>query len=353
MATPFQTFLTRFFSANTLQMVCPCTEALTSNDIFSSTLDLQTSQFVYRPSLPVISTKYLSSYIHVSQDKDSVNKVFGLQPGFFWETIDCVESLADVSIVEEDEKSDDILNAQVTVCLLHQHLYANQESMLGVLSRALQLGLDVCGMRLLYPVSELISPAGGLTTSVAKINCDSSQRSADLKQVDPIVALALRGASAHTVWLEAVGPCDPVLARRTDINSLSAMYGGGVRTDTWIFVPRNALRIHQELVRWFGGRVPSNGVINVKGRPVHSGKANSSDLLITDKTNVGTTSLPVVTLSATTRNDILLAVSPLVPVSSLAHILFVCQSRDFHLKGIRRMHFGLKQLTALGNYYKQ
>ena len=45
-------------------------------------------------------------------------------------------------------------------------------------------------------------------------------------QVGPILAVGIRGTLARPVWLEELGPMDPVLARRTDPNSLIALFGG-------------------------------------------------------------------------------------------------------------------------------
>ena len=45
----------------------------------------------------------------------------------------------------------------------------------------------------------------------------------------PILALAIRGTFARSLWIEAVGPSDPVLARRTDPGSLIAQFGGESR----------------------------------------------------------------------------------------------------------------------------
>lgn len=359
-ATPFQAFLTNFLAAETLQSVCPCVAAFSSYDIpapKSAPLDTPASsqQYTYRPNLPVVSTKHLSSFIYVNQDQNAVHRIFGLQPGFVWETLDCCGS--DVSAAEgenPDEAADTTLNTQVTICLLHHKLYTNAECMLGVLGRALQLGLDVCGLRLLYPVAELIHSATGLS-GLSSIILDNAIR------VDPIVALALRGASAHNAWLETVGPADPVLARRTDMKSLSAMYGGESRTECLIFVPRNALRIRQELARWFGGRVPPSGVVNVRGRVVGkagTGKAAAAEKVADKNSNIvasefdsaANTTVLATTLTASTHNDILLTISPLLPVNCLAHVLHICQSRDFQLQGIRRLHLTAKQMSALGEH---
>ena len=41
--------------------------------------------------------------------------------------------------------------------------------------------------------------------------------------------LAIRGTHAQSLWIDAVGPSDPVLARKTDPESLTAKFGGDGR----------------------------------------------------------------------------------------------------------------------------
>ena len=123
------------------------------------------------------------------------------------------------------------------------------------------------GLRLLYPTTALMSVAAGNLSSPNHPKQTSQNNSPIeldlLNKVGPILALAIRGTLARTLWLDAVGPADPVLARRTDPNSLCALYGGSSREECLLFCPRNPERISTELARWFGGRVPANGVVNV------------------------------------------------------------------------------------------
>jgi len=46
--------------------------------------------------------------------------------------------------------------------------------------------------------------------------------------VGPILALGIRGTLARPIWLDELGPMDPTLARRTDPNSLIALFGGRI-----------------------------------------------------------------------------------------------------------------------------
>ncbi|KAK2148746.1 hypothetical protein LSH36_485g02057 [Paralvinella palmiformis] len=147
---------------------------------------------------------------------------------------------------------------------------------------------------------------------------------------DQLLALAIRGTYARDIWLEAVGPSDPILARRTDPNSLCALYGGESRDECLLFCPRNPDRIHSELCRWFGGRVPPSGVINVgptSNEFIVSGKwASKKDSTAQTEKDIASKQ-PVATLTATVRSDIIVVVSPLVPTKCLGLILATCQRR--------------------------
>lgn len=113
-------------------------------------------------------------------------------------------------------------------------------------------------------------------------------------QISPILCIGIRGTLTRPIWLEELGPMDPVLAKQTDPNSLIALYGGKLllisvhrlsrhhvnafmcyyyhllynvtlyayclyvgesRETLTLFTPRNPVQVSEELCRWFGGRV--------------------------------------------------------------------------------------------------
>ena len=140
------------------------------------------------------------------------------------------------------------------------------------------------GVRLLYPTAALMRVAAGqptpspATTTGGATGSTAIPPDVDMmNKIGPILGLALRGTLARTLWLDAVGPVDPSLARRTDPHSLCALYGGDSRDECLLFCPRNPARISTELARWFGGRVPASGVVNVgvqrKHQPSSGGQA--------------------------------------------------------------------------------
>ena len=66
--SPFQQLLTKFLSVNTLQSVCPWLQDLVSMEVASpGEGEADNAPFVYRPPLPNITTRPLSTFIQVSQ----------------------------------------------------------------------------------------------------------------------------------------------------------------------------------------------------------------------------------------------------------------------------------------------
>ncbi|XP_013420923.1 uncharacterized protein LOC106181165 isoform X1 [Lingula anatina] len=357
--TPFQQQVTKFLSTNTLHSVCPWLQDFTSVEISSPpspSTDHPTSQkFAYKPPLPNITTKPLSTFMQMRTDPDAVKKVFGTPVGFFYQSVESDECQADVGI------NDDGVNyeTQNTMSLVYKKIYQNPVALMGILSRVLQEGLDISGIRLLYPSVQLLS----LESPRISFNENAPPQSNTefLNSVGPILAIALRGTFARSIWLDAVGPSDPALARRTDPNSLCALYGGESREECLLFCPRNPARIQTELARWFGGRVPPSGVIDVgampnrkerhcsgspkggKGKRVsfHTESSHQPEAVFPSRR-------PPATLTATVTSDIFLTVSPLLPVKCLGVVMATCQRRGYQLRGVRRMRLNTKRASSLG-----
>ena len=173
----------------------------------------------------------------------------------------------------------------------------------------------------------------------------------------PVFVLALRGPQAISRWQDEVGPVDSKLAVRTDPNSLRALYSHGAKEDHLFWCPRNVQSAGTELARWFGGRVPENGVVNVgsneatlafdeksKGSP--SGKGRNSQLLTSP---LHTTSRPPPHfLTTTTETSIFFIVSPAAPVKHLGHVLCLCFEKGFSFQGIKRLRLNPNHINGLG-----
>ena len=289
-----------------------------------------------RPPLPHITTKPLSTFIHINPDLSAARKVFQLPIAFFWLTIETDESSLPIDLEEQPNKSD----IQTTLSLIYKHVYRDPQAAMGILSRVLQEGLDLAGIRLLYPTADLIQGPGS-----------THKENTKLSQVGPVLALAVRGTFARSVWLDAVGPADPTLARRTDPMSLCALYGGNSREECLLFCPRNPSRINTELARWFGGRVPPSGVIDVgtgHQRPSSGNKKNRKSSGH-DESSISS-HMPPAALNAATHSDIFVVLSPLVPVAYLGFVLTLCERRGYELRGVRRMRLNQKRLSLLGEW---
>lgn len=284
----------------------------------------------------------------------AVRKVFGLEVGFFCETLDTDEQVFDSSDCQPPSSLN--FDTQVTMSLIYKRVYRDAAATMDVLSRALTEGLDLCAVRLLYPTAELLRQVGQNTalkipsqTATGKVALDIET----LNSIGPVLALALRGTFARTLWLDVVGPTDPQLARKTDPKSLSALYGGESRDECLIFCPRHPSRIHSELCRWFGGRVPASGVINTNNaryiRKLQRSTPKKSRQSLSARDDNLLHFPPPSCLMAVSRSDVFVIVSPLVPTRCLGMILAICQRRGYQMRGVRRTRLTSKRASSLGN----
>lgn len=366
--SPFQQFLTKFLSTNTLHTVCPWLQAVVPIDISCPSQDPEdTATYVYRAPLPIITTKPLSTFIQMNPDPQAAQKVFNTPVGFFWQTVDNEESSFDHGLCDSEVNYD----TQVTMSLVYKKIFQEPPAMSGIFNKIMQEGLDLSGVRLLYPVQELLDkPSVPNQTNRVQSNIEF------LNKVGPVLALGLRGTFARAIWLDAVGPTDPALARRTDPNSLCALYGGASRDECLLFSPRNPSRVHSELTRWFAGRVPPGGVIDV-GTPytrkdhLRSGspkgqkakKTTSIGELTEERPASGQSKKssshhslmdshpqhrPPAALTATTTSEIILVISPVVRPQYIGIIMASCQRKGFRIRGVRRQKLTAKKVACLG-----
>ena len=378
--SPFLKLLTWFFSRNTLHSVCSAVGDITPVTVASDDAKCDSDSH-YRPPLPSISTKPLSTFIQVrakpnpartrvtaghawccvfqvNSDPVAVRKVFGLEVGFFWPTFDTDEQVHDVS--ESSPPASLGFDTQVTMSLIYKRIYRDPAATMDVLSRALTEGLDLCAVRLLYPTAELLSQAGQTSllknqpqaTATDQKGCSGGTDMVTLNSIGPVLALALRGTFARSVWLDVVGPADPQLARKTDPRSLSARYGGESRDECLIFCPRHPSRVHSELCRWFGGRVPSSGVINTNDARYVSKLQPQTPKKSRQSASAREDNLlhfpPPSCLVAVSRSDVFVVVSPLVPTRCLGLVLATCQKRGYQMRGIRRTRLTARKASSIG-----
>ena len=174
----------------------------------------------------------------------------------------------------------------------------------------------------------------------------------------PVLALALRGPQAISQWQDEVGPVDAKLAQRTDPNSLRALYSHGTKEDHLFWCPRNVHSAGTELARYFGGRVPESGIINIGSnepfvtldeKPKSSpGKGrNTKTPLLTSSLHSSCRPPPYFVI-ASTDTSVFLVISPALPVRYLGRVLCMCFERGFCTQGIKRVHLSTNRLSGLG-----
>jgi len=268
--------------------------------------------------------------------------------GFFWETVETGDECFP-DPVPSDGDGDVEGRLQTTMSLISSGLFCDGRVTMAILSRALQSSLSIAGLRLLYPTPEQI---GTFPLKFPQCRRGSKSAADTVAVIGPVLAVALRGAGARGVWLDVVGPSDPILARRIDVNSLCALYGGDSRDSCLLYCPRNSYQTTAEVVRWFGGRVPESRVIAIGqslSRPRTSGKLRKSQLTCGEnQVAVMPHSSQAAMLCAMTLSDIFIAVSPLIPSHCLALVLCICQRRGYEVCGARRMHLSSKRANQLG-----
>ena len=348
--SPFQQIINKFLRSSYLQTLCEPLKDLVSKEIAGKSC-INAKPFVHRRPLPSVTDHPLSTFVSLNPDSQAVQKVLLAPIGFFWQTIESEELSIDEESLDDDDNGADN-GIQNTMSIITRDVFAEPRVMFEIFMRIFWEGLYICGLRIVYPTQDLMRTSGG-AQSTAVIDSGSV---AVQNEVGPLLAIALRGASASKAWMHVVGPADPALARRTDPTSLCALFGGESREHCPIFCPRTPNRTTADLVRWFGGRVPPNGVIELgeqatqksatsrgkKGKPIDVGSEKLSAPVYG----------PVAMLNATSRSDIFLTVSPLIPTRCLGVIITASQRRGYQLRGIKRLVLDPKKASCLGEYFR-
>ncbi|XP_067912833.1 dynein axonemal assembly factor 8 isoform X2 [Heterodontus francisci] len=281
----------------------------------------------------------LNSVISVNSDPKAVKKIFEIEMGFYWQTLETDESYCP-SATEIGESCEE--KPEVTMALVFENLLVNPTALHHTLQVILGYGMDICGLRLLYPSHRLLAESAGKLPS-AYTPDDADPR--------PVLAFALRGLNAGTLWMDIVGPSDPQLASVTDQHSINALYCKH-RDEPLLYFPHQESRVHWELCVWFGGRIPENGIVRVGIQ--NPGRKNSSKCRSNSLHSTGThtdsreSCRPPAALVATIRADLFLLVSPAVPPCCYGDIISVCTRRGFSLQGMRRLRLSPKRAGSLG-----
>nr|XP_038042800.1 uncharacterized protein C16orf71 homolog isoform X7 [Anas platyrhynchos] len=235
---------------------------------------------------------------------------------------------------------------QVAMALLFETLLRSSLATHHMLQLVLSSGLDVCGLRLLYPQHDvLLSSSEKLPSSYAS----------ETGMVPPVLALGVRGPKARSALQNIMGPSDPQLAGVTDCTSINAIYCRS-QAEPLVYLPQLDSRVHRELCLWFGGRAAHaalhGGVLDPASRcnRVRS-QSPSSTRAEADEENIHLQDMaqprPPAMLVSTSKGDIILMVSPVVSPHACGNVISVCTHRGFLLQGIRRLQLSPKQAIVL------
>ncbi|XP_078274069.1 dynein axonemal assembly factor 8 [Rhinoraja longicauda] len=287
------------------------------------------------PPCVLLPTTHLSSMVSVNPDSKAAQRIFDAEIGFYWQTFETEDSCCPTA-AENGESC--VEKPEVTMALVFETLFTKPIALHHTLQLVLSCGLDICGLQLLYPSRQLLAASAGRLPSA--YSCDDTSARC-------VLALALRGVNAGTLWTDIVGPSDPRLATVTDQHSINALYCEH-REEPLLYSPHQESRIQWELCVWFGGRIPENGIVQVgiqnPGKK-SSLKCRSNAAGCTDTRD---NCRPPATLVATITADIFLLVSPVVPPRYYGDIISVCTRRGFILQGMRRLRLSAKRAESLG-----
>ncbi|XP_072791635.1 dynein axonemal assembly factor 8 isoform X1 [Taeniopygia guttata] len=265
------------------------------------------------PLYPAIPSVLLSNITAVNPDPQAVEKAFAVPKGFYWQTVESDDKhFPDSSAMEACRDTD----TEVAMVLLFEALFRNPLETHLTLQLLLGSGLDVCGLRLLYPGQDL------LLSSSEKL---PSSYTSEPGKVPPVLALGVRGPKAHSI--------------------LQDITRGSGRAEPVVSLPLPS-RVHRELCLWFGGRAA--GILS----PPSSSQRPSPAGAGADEEKVDLQGLmlprPPAMLVSTTKGDIILLVSPVVPPCAYGAVLSTCARRGFVLQGLRQLQLSAQQGLVLG-----
>ncbi|XP_051487965.1 dynein axonemal assembly factor 8 [Apus apus] len=288
------------------------------------------------PLLPEIPSVLLSHITAVNPDPQAVEKVFAVPSGFYWQTVETEEQFFPESSDLEACRDTD---TEVAMVLLFETLFQSPPATHHMLQLVLSSGLDICGLRLLYPQQDM------LLSSSEKLPPSYTSRTG---QVPPVLAVGVRGPGAGSTLQNILGPSDPRLASVTDSSSINAIYCRS-QEEPLAYLPHLGSRVHRELCLWFGGRAagldPASPGDTASSQSPTSSRAEAAEEKVDLQGLV--LSRPPAMLVSTTKGDIILLVSPVIPPHAYGEVISVCARRGFVLQGVRQLQLSPMQALLL------
>ncbi|XP_075942837.1 dynein axonemal assembly factor 8 [Anarhichas minor] len=267
--TPFYNHVCRFLTETSLTLIAswlPQLRNLLDQQAYASPIHLPSS--------------CLDCFISTTSNKKVIDRTFGLSPGFYWQTVETQEHGC------KGKETTQELHTEVSVALGCKAFILHPVITHYTLQLVLDSGLDVCGLRLLYPPQGFLSDSAGAVPVIQRTD----------ETCQPVLALAVRGLHAHSVLKDLTSSLDPLMPRETDHTPLEPPL---------FFSSRLASQVHRELCLWFSGRVGG-------------------------------------------QTDLLLVVSPAVPPCCYGQVLSVCERRGFRLWGLQRPQLQSNAAAVLG-----
>ncbi|XP_070703582.1 dynein axonemal assembly factor 8 [Pempheris klunzingeri] len=268
----------------------------------------------------------LNTFISATSDTKVIDRTFGLSPGFYWQTVETRERVCKgIDTTQE-------VHTEVSVALGCKAFFLHPVMTHYTLQLVLDSGLDVCGLRLLYPPQRFPSESAGAAPVIQTPD----------EACQPVLALAVRGPNAHSLLKDITCSLDPLLPRNTDPAFLNPLDGSG-QVPKFFYSPELAGQVHRKLCFWFSGRRQGGSAHNHywplnRDVPADDGIEGSPFDL----------SRPASFLCATMKADLLLVVSPVVPPWCYGQVLAVCERRGFRLRGLQRLQLQSNEAAMLG-----
>lgn len=283
-------------------------------------------------------------------DKEITRRFFDLEPSFFTPTFETSDNSflfnKTIGVNLDGRQMENSL--ENTFCFIPRGTFSKLNVCFGILFQVLKEGLDLVGVRLMYYSKRDPDCLRFHEKSLKSLSKND-------EPFDCALVLCIRGHNAIKVWFNAVGPKDPLLARQTDPNSLSALYGGSSRNDILVHCAKTPEIIQSKLCRWFG---PSVKKLTTKAdvQKIINSYKNEDDVMISIlffcMINVYLFQIGFKTkanfLLSCTCSDVVLMISPLVFTRCLGFLLSSIQDKGFRLKAIERKYLTVKQASVLG-----
>ncbi|XP_030592125.1 uncharacterized protein LOC115784880 isoform X2 [Archocentrus centrarchus] len=307
---PFYSDVCRFLSETSLTVIArwlPELKNLLDQQPYTSPIHLPSS--------------CLNCFISAISNQTVIERTFGLSPGLYWQTVKTQDR------VFKGKETTQELHTGVSVVLGSSGFFQHPLITHYTLQLVLDSGLDVCGLRLLYPPQGLLTEHYGTPV----------YQKAD-EPCHPVVALAVRGPYAHSLLKDITTSLDSLLSKKAN-NTSSEHLRCRYQEPPFIHFPQLASQVHSELCLWFSGRLQGGSAQN------HSGIVPSDDVVGSSPFKSSTSPS---FLCATTKADFLLLVSPVVPPCCYVQVLAVCERRGFSFRGLQRLQLQSYGATLLG-----